>query len=378
MGDDFGKSFEQITKDYGYPFEQHMVTTSDGYILKLFRIKHGKNGENPNGNTPILIQHGVFDSADFVVCHGPDLSPAFYLANLGYDVWVANSRGNKYSRQHQSLNPDKDAAFWQFSFYEMIEDYKANINVILSNTGHSKIPVIGHSQGTSSMLAGLSTQSDWFANKVTLFIGLGTVARLDHMTSKLLSFLAYSPLALKAIKDLGINEMFPANFLDRAVTKVLCGIVPQICQFGAKIVADADPKVDSKDDARVYFGHFPSGTSTKCIEHYSQIWNAKHYQYFDYGKEKNKEKYGQDSPPDFPLQNIKVPVAKMTGQSDELGDLEDNQWLSDQLRNVLVLDKVYNYGHLTFFIGKEMSYLPDVHNLLQKYPAQVAYNITSS
>ena len=44
--DDIAKSFEKIAKDYGYPFEQHYVTTKDGYILKMFRIQHGKNQFN--------------------------------------------------------------------------------------------------------------------------------------------------------------------------------------------------------------------------------------------------------------------------------------------------------------------------------------------
>ena len=44
--DDIFKDFEEIVKDYGYPFEQHYVTTSDGYNLKLFRIQHGIHGLN--------------------------------------------------------------------------------------------------------------------------------------------------------------------------------------------------------------------------------------------------------------------------------------------------------------------------------------------
>lgn len=44
--DDLTKSFEQITKDYGYPFEQHYVTTSDGYLLKMFRIQHGRGQQD--------------------------------------------------------------------------------------------------------------------------------------------------------------------------------------------------------------------------------------------------------------------------------------------------------------------------------------------
>lgn len=376
--DDFGKGFEQITRDYGFPFEQHYVTTSDGYILRLFRIAHGRNNKDLGNRPPILIQHGVFDSADFFVCHGPEKSPAFHLADLGYDVWLANSRGNKYSRQHKNLDPDNDYDFWQFSFYEMIEDYKTNINFILSQTGYSKIPVIGHSQGTSSMLAGLSTQNEWFSQRVTLFVSLGTVARLDNMTSKLLTFLCYSPLALNTVKKLGINEMFPSNFLSKATTKVLCGIVPQICQFGAKIVADADPSVDDTKAARVYFGHFPSGSSTKCLEHYSQIWNARSFQFFDYGTEENYKKYGQPTPPVFPLNKINVPIAKFTGNTDQLGTLKDNEWLSHEIAHTLVFDKVYDYGHLTFFIGKDLVYLQDVEEQLKKYPAQLAANLTSS
>jgi len=79
--DDISKTFQQIAQDYGYPFEQHFITTSDGYILRLFRIAHGKNQESSNNNSPILIQHGIFDSADFVVSHGEDKSPAFNLAD---------------------------------------------------------------------------------------------------------------------------------------------------------------------------------------------------------------------------------------------------------------------------------------------------------
>ena len=366
-GDDLSKAFDQIARDYGFPFEQHYITTSDNYILRLYRIKGPKNSADTNGRPPILIQHGIFDSADFVVMHGPELSPAFFLANLGYDVWVANSRGNKYSRQHKYLNPDKDSEFWQFSFSEMVEDYKANIQFILDNTGFKKIPVIGHSQGTSSMLAGLSTQSDWFKARMTVFVSLGTVARLDHMTSTLLTFLAKTPLALSSIKKLGINEMFPSNFLTKESFKILCGIVPQICQFGAKLVADSDPRVDNTADARIYFAHFPSGSSTKCMEHFSQLWNSKRFQKFDYGAEENQRRYGSSYPPEYPLQNINVPIAKFTGNSDALGDLEDNKWLSEKLGHTLIWDKVYDYGHLTFFIGKDMVWLQDMKNILQNH-----------
>jgi hypothetical protein len=48
--------------------------------------------------------------------NGRDNSPAFIAADRGYDVWLGNSRGNSYGRDHTSLNPDKDKAFWDFSW----------------------------------------------------------------------------------------------------------------------------------------------------------------------------------------------------------------------------------------------------------------------
>ena len=87
--DDHDLTFEQICEEYGYPLEKYTVTTVDGYILKTFRIPHGKDQVYEQGRPIVLYQHGAFDSSDALFNHGPDLSPAFYLANQGYDVWVS-------------------------------------------------------------------------------------------------------------------------------------------------------------------------------------------------------------------------------------------------------------------------------------------------
>ena len=248
-----------------------------------------------------MIQHGIFDSADFVVAHGPEQSPAFFLANKGYDVWIANSRGNKYSRQHKSLNPDKDAKFWDFSFFDMVQDYKANIEHVRGVTGQNKIAVIGHSQGTSSMFSGLATQNSWFKERVSIFVALGSVARLDHLTSKLLKFMIETPYALDIVKNFHIYEMFPSDFLTKPAFILLWGTVPTICKFGNKLIADTDSNVDSNEWARIFFSHFPSGSSTKCLEHYAQIYKSKKFQNFDYGNEENMKVYGINSAQEFNL-----------------------------------------------------------------------------
>jgi len=39
------------------------------------------------------------------VFNEPNVAPAFVLARKGYDVWLGNNRGNRFSQQHSTLNP---------------------------------------------------------------------------------------------------------------------------------------------------------------------------------------------------------------------------------------------------------------------------------
>lgn len=61
---------------------------------------------------------------------------------------------------------------------------------IIQNTGHPKIAYIGHSQGTTQLFYALSTNQDFFKDKVSVFIALGPVLELSHGKSNLLNFAA--------------------------------------------------------------------------------------------------------------------------------------------------------------------------------------------
>lgn len=84
-----------------------------------------------NGKPVVYFQHGILDTADAWVMNEPSVAPAFVVASKGYDVWLGNSRGNRYSQSHTTYDPKKDDAYWQYSWEEMGDyDIPANLEYI--------------------------------------------------------------------------------------------------------------------------------------------------------------------------------------------------------------------------------------------------------
>ena len=133
------------------------------------------------------MQHGLMASADSWIINEDSISPAFRLAELGYDVWLGNQRGSKYSRRHEYLDPDKmeDLRYWDFSFEQMGDiDAPAQIDYILEKTGQKKLTYLGHSQGTTQMFYGLATNEEYFKDKINSFIALAPAVKLTRCSTE--------------------------------------------------------------------------------------------------------------------------------------------------------------------------------------------------
>lgn len=98
--------------------EQHLIETDDGYILSTFRIKPKNDLTDPNSKPTVLMMHGITADAHTFFSNGEGLALGYLLVENGFDVWVGNNRGSKYSRRHKTLDIHKKE-FWQFSFMEL-------------------------------------------------------------------------------------------------------------------------------------------------------------------------------------------------------------------------------------------------------------------
>ncbi|MCH97925.1 triacylglycerol lipase 2-like, partial [Trifolium medium] len=88
--------------------------------------------------------------------NSPEQNLPMILADNGFDVWVVNGRGTKFSRKHTSLDTS-DEQYWAWSWDELVTDeMPAIFDFVSKNSGGQRINYVGHSLGTLVALASLA------------------------------------------------------------------------------------------------------------------------------------------------------------------------------------------------------------------------------
>lgn len=353
-----------LIQNRGFDHETHYVTTEDGYILGVHRIINPRISKE-HRRKPVVLQHGVLSSSrDWIINtpggyidedrRVPGNNIGFELAKQGYDVWMPNSRGNTYSRNHTTLST-KDNKFWDFSISEMIKyDVPATIDYILKETGHENLAYIGHSQGTLIMFGLLSTQPK-YNDLVKPFIALAPVTSIKYVSTPL-KYLAKIPFLSTLIGSVYGGPFLPSNYLMKIISERLCtSPIRSLCSNMVFVANGFDHTQLNMTRLGVYMNGLPAGTSTKNMLHYLQLLKTGLFTDYDYGKMQNQRKYKRLSPPEYPLEKItSTDIALIHSANDWLSSLGDNALLRERLQVKPICDHlvpVPHWNHLDFIYG---------------------------
>lgn len=332
-------STQELIAYFGYPVEEHMVCTEDGYCLSLQRIPHSKHVSNATAvpRPAVLLVHGLMQSSEAWVCWNESL--AFLLSDSSYDVWLGNVRGNKYSCRHVSLKPF-ESKFWDFSLDEMaMFDLPCMIDFILQHTGNEKLSYIGFSQGTGAALACFSLLPR-VASKISIFVALSPAAKAKGLRKGMLqTFINMAPESLFLL--LGTRAVLTISLFWRSVLhrRLFARVIDRSCEtlFGWEM-----RNIGPIQRKTLLYPHLFSYASVKTVAHWMQIAACDRFQQYDENQSFGKG-YRGILPQGYPVCQIRCKMAMFYGGSDDLTDI---QWLLGQLSPDTMRVNVEGYEHL--------------------------------
>ncbi|KAK0717129.1 Alpha/Beta hydrolase protein [Lasiosphaeria miniovina] len=351
--------FVDICAMFGYTAEEHVVQTEDGYLLGLHRLAWRKGEEDvrvnrgPNSvkKRVVYLHHGLLMNSEVWVCLTDEQRALpFVLVDHGFDVWLGNNRGNKYSKKSIKCSPTS-LEFWNFSIDEFaFYDIPDSISYILDTTGQPSLSYIGFSQGTAQAFASLAVHPK-LNDQVNVFIALapamspaglsnGIVDALVKASPQVL-FLLFGRRSILSSATMWQSILYPPLF-----TKVI--------DVGLAFLFNWKTQNISTSQKLAAYPHLYSFTSTKSVVHWFQIIRTKSFQMFDDDVHppmllSSSSKYTKVAK--YPTRNIKTPIVLVYGGSDSLVDIKV---MLRELPSQTVAIEIPHYEHLDFLWARDV------------------------
>ncbi|CEP18704.1 hypothetical protein [Parasitella parasitica] len=397
---EFASTFEEMISYWGYGYEEHFVRTRDQYLLCLHRINQDKRATqeqmrknaasdriHENGATitnqinkfkkntktayqrkpVVLLYHGLTLTSEVWISNIEEKrNLALYLTDQGYDVWMGNARGNKYSQSHLTKNPKNDD-FWEFSINEFaMFDMPDTIDYILQKTGAPDLTYIGFSQGTAQAFGGLSINPE-LNEKVNLFIAMAPAASPKGFSHPLLDgFVKAAPSIIYFLLGRKIflkSVVFWQRIISPPIfVKLIDGAVHFLFGWHCKNM--------SEDQKLVSYQHLFSMTSVKSIVHWFQIIGSGRFQMYDETPSllpwSTVNTVIDHLPPKFPTKQITTPIAIFYGSADTLVDFDT---LKNNLPPLPYIKSIHGWEHMDFLWGRGLEHkvYPDILKLLEHF-----------
>ncbi|KAG7173669.1 Lipase 3-like 3 [Homarus americanus] len=290
-------------------------------------------------------------SADFVM-NDPDQALGFMMADAGYDVWLGNNRGNYYGRQHVTLSPEKPE-FWDYSWNEMaFYDVPAMLSYVRQASNVEQVFYVGHSMGCALLFAAMHYHphvNSW----IRVVAGMAPSSYTYHKRGPI-GFLA--PFIDRLDRELtkrGIVELLRLDPETSSTVSEVCGS-KSITNFVFLYYFVEEDRIMLISDLLSY----TTGTGLHVFTHLLQLHRSRRFQAFDYGEERNLEKYGTPLPPPL-LNRVKVPVGLFYSDNDWVVDALDVLRTASELPSLALLHRVplKDFNHLDFLWSENAHYL---------------------
>ncbi|CAL4076498.1 unnamed protein product [Meganyctiphanes norvegica] len=347
----------------GYPCEEHLVQTADGYILTVHHIPpYIKTKQiDPNARVPkgvVFLQHGLVGASSQWITNDEKSSLGYLLSDAGYDVWMGNFRGNLYSRIHISLTID-DKDYWKFSWDEMAKyDLPAMLDYVLKQTHTTKLWYIGHSMGTTTLFALLSSQPE-YQDRVAAMIALAPVATVKTIQSPVKYMAPLTKDIMEFLRTLGYDQDLLTSSRLRSLWEPSPSVnlpgVQTVAENVAFILSGLDADRVHKEMLPTILSQNPAGTSTQTLLHFGLNVKSGEFNMYDHGDAENLRLYGQKQPLTYDVTSINTPVYLIHSKNDWLTGEWDIQQLEKKLRNLKNSHQIEHpcFSHLDFLWARD-------------------------
>ncbi|KAH0251897.1 alpha/beta-hydrolase, partial [Aureobasidium melanogenum] len=318
--------FVELCELFGYYAEEHIVQTKDGYLLGLHRLgwKRGEedqrvnSGEGSIQKKVVYLHHGLMMNSEVWVClTEKERCLPFVLVDQGYDVWLGNNRGNKYSKKNVHHSPTS-AAFWNYSIDQFaFHDIPDTIDYILATTSQKSLSYVGFSQGTAQAFATLSIHPN-LNDKVNVFVALAPAMAPPGLAMGIVSsFIKASPEVLFLL--FGRKAILSSTTMWQAL--LYPGIFSWVIDKSLLYLFGWHAKNITTYQKLAAYPHLFSFSSTKSVVHWLQIIRNETFQMFDDEVQAplsiaSGAKYYKVAK--YPTRNIKTPIVLVYGGSDSL------------------------------------------------------------
>ncbi|ODM96135.1 Lipase 3 [Orchesella cincta] len=366
------KSIVQISQENGYIIQTHNVTTSDGYILTIFRISGGRRSPAREGKPAVLVLHGFANSCDSWIALPNDQNLAYMLVDDGYDVWLGCHRGTSFSLGHRTLNSNTDISFWDFSFHEMgLYDFTAMVDHVRVVSGNEKIFVIAHSQGAAAFIVATS-EIPSMNEKIHACVSHGTCAYVggtyEPLTSAVLpilgrpieakSFVQYTRRTILLRDTSGFTSALGIGRLDICQPKAIrCGV----CDVYTLAPFISTPAQTNYTNLPRMIAKLLDTVTFRSLVHYGQNARSCSFRQYDFETEENFRRYGTADPPRYNLSRIQTPIHIFWGEQDAMVSPPDIQRLANDLSpgtlRAVIRVNDDTFQHLDFLVARDAKVL---------------------